>query len=461
MLRSKHLVGLILAATLMATLIPFSAMVYAQTKEETKGFIKAAERAKDKADELMETMETEEIPDAIMKRYDEGLGNLTAAKAELENEDPDIDSAVELAKKAMEAFRDVYEELYTLLEDAGVTTASDDDEKLKGLLQAMDRALVRIGKIRDIVPPETVAANVTKILDSAETYLDLETAELWLAEGRVRETAWNLTQANKLIGLAHSLLKKGGQELKVKRMEHYIDILEKFCDRLHQLAVKAEAGDLVSELEYVNQTFIIVAKAALDKKPPDIQQAMDNLIEARNQLEQIKRDLLELRRGKPPAPSETWHVLADLEDESSFNDVEAYVTKIDKRKSVEFKVEIVSENVPHGVYGMGIAVSTSIDTIDFQVWYREYATPYGWYYQEYPWDTSPVVALGDSGTGITATGDHTGKVFTVDIPIELLGGREATYYFAIQFRTNLRGTYPEDLDLWAQTDASKFAEATV
>ena len=36
MLRSKHLVGLILAATLMATLIPFSTMVYAQSSEEER-----------------------------------------------------------------------------------------------------------------------------------------------------------------------------------------------------------------------------------------------------------------------------------------------------------------------------------------------------------------------------------------------------------------------------------------
>jgi len=300
MLRSKHLFGLILASTLIATLVPFSAMVYAQTKEEAKSFIKVAERAKDKADELMEIMESEglDIPPDTMERYNEGLGNLTAAEAELEKDEPDFNLAVELAKKAMEAFKEVYEELYTLLGDAGVTTESDDEEKAEGLSVAMDRAIVRMDRIRDIVLPGTVAANVTKILDSAKTYIDK--ARTALAEGSINEAAWNWTQANKLIGLAHSLLKKGGQELKVKRMEHYIDILEKFCDRLQRLAEKAgpEAEALLGQLKDVKQ-LIEDAIKALNEDPADIQRAMDKLIEARNQLEEIKQDLLELRRGEP------------------------------------------------------------------------------------------------------------------------------------------------------------------
>jgi len=155
--------------------------------------------------------------------------------------------------------------------------------------------------------------------------------------------------------------------------------------------------------------------------------------------------------------STTWHVPADLGDANTFNDVEAYITKTDKAASVEFKVQIVPDSAH---YGMGIAISTSRSTIGFQVWYREYAEPKGWYYQKYPW-TSTVSELAASGTGITATADYLGKVFTVDIPIELLGGCGAEYYFAIQFRTLLLGTYPAGLNLWAQTDASIFAGAIV
>ncbi len=157
-------------------------------------------------------------------------------------------------------------------------------------------------------------------------------------------------------------------------------------------------------------------------------------------------------------PPVIWYV-DEVPPGGGFNDVEAFVTKIYKAISVEFIVEIISENVPHGVYGMGIAVSTDIDLdIDsFQVWYAEYmGAGADWFYQDYPW-TSPYSELTASGTGITATGEGIlgEKVFTVDIPFELLYG-SAPYYFAIQFRTNLLGTYPSGLDLWAQTDANLF-----
>ena len=160
--------------------------------------------------------------------------------------------------------------------------------------------------------------------------------------------------------------------------------------------------------------------------------------------------------------STTWHVEPSGDP---FDQVEAYVTKTDKVGSVEFKVEIVP-NSDH--YGMGIAISTDVDTIDFQVFYQDWQAPYVWYYQEYGedlggpyhgWETTTPVAL--PHLGITATGDRTGKVFTVDIPIGLLGGCGAEYYFAIQFRTTLMGTYPQKLDLWAQTTAENFALATV
>jgi len=304
-LRSKCLVGLILAATLIATLVPFSGMVYAQTKEEAKGFIKTAERAKDKADELMEIMENEglPIPPATMKRYDEGVGNLTAAEAELEKPEPDLSLAVELAKKAMEAFKEVYEQMHTLLEEKEVTIESEEKEKGEGLLEAMSRALDRIKRIREIVP-DNIEEQIEKILHEAEDYLDIEEARELLAEGMVNQTAWRLTQANKLLGLAHSLLKKGGQELKVKRIEGYLNLIEKFYNRLLRLvdrAVEKElpgAGDLKHQLEEHVLPLIFGpegAKAAFEDG--DYEEAIDKLVDARNMLSEIERAIVESRKG--------------------------------------------------------------------------------------------------------------------------------------------------------------------
>ena len=284
----------------MATLIPFSTMVYAQTKEEAKDFIKMAERAKDKADELMEIMENEdlEISDAIMKRYEEGVGNLTAAEAELENDEPDFGLAVELAEEAMEAFREVYEELYTLLGEAEVTIASDDDEKAQGLLEAMERAQDRIDRIRETVPEE-IEGQIEEILAEAEDYLDIAEAE-GLGEGMVNP----LAQANKLMALAHSLLKKGGQELKVKRIERYLNIIEKLYNKTERLVDKAVekelsgAEDLQTELaEDVWPLIWGTGGAKEDFTAGHYSEAIADLVDARNMLKGIERELLELRRA--------------------------------------------------------------------------------------------------------------------------------------------------------------------
>jgi len=53
MLRSKHLAGLILAAMLTATMVPFSTLVYAQNQENEKAqkFIDMAKEAMGKVEE--------------------------------------------------------------------------------------------------------------------------------------------------------------------------------------------------------------------------------------------------------------------------------------------------------------------------------------------------------------------------------------------------------------------------
>ncbi len=147
---------------------------------------------------------------------------------------------------------------------------------------------------------------------------------------------------------------------------------------------------------------------------------------------------------------------------------EAIITKTNKAGSVEFKVEIISDNPAHWVYGIGIAISTSIETIDFHVTYQEdLGEAADWYYVDYDGGWATPILLEDLDTGIIVTGqgrpegppnsENPGdKIFTVEFPIELLGGPGATYYFAIQFRTNLCVVYPEGLNLWSQTDATNF-----
>jgi hypothetical protein len=164
---------------------------------------------------------------------------------------------------------------------------------------------------------------------------------------------------------------------------------------------------------------------------------------------------------------EIWHGVS--------NGVEAIISKEYSADSVTFTVQIISDNIPHGVYGTGIIISWPITTHKFQV-FLDPSQGNLWYYQQFTghwWDNVPLgagvvtpqVALTASGTGITATGTATDKTKTVTIPVSLLGGYGATYYYAILFTTNIMGTYPAPPVgnphgmswMWYETDATNFA----
>jgi len=71
-------------------------------------------------------------------------------------------------------------------------------------------------------------------------------------------------------------------------------------------------------------------------------------------------------------------------------DVDADIVKEWACCTTTWTVDITSVNVPHGVYGIGLVISTDGSEPAFQVWYAEAGnipagyTEYGWYYQPYP-----------------------------------------------------------------------------
>ena len=156
--------------------------------------------------------------------------------------------------------------------------------------------------------------------------------------------------------------------------------------------------------------------------------------------------------GDVPEVEEYWHVTANLQDTNVFNDVNADVWKITRKDEVEFIVNILDLNIPHpGQYGMGVVISTSpTPTNDtcFQVCYREDLDNL-WHYVSYGtgWGTGVDVTEPNLPAGII--GLRSGRWFYVTIPISYLGGSCSTYYWATQFRTNLLGTFPEGIDVWA------------
>jgi len=302
-LRRKCLVALLI---LIATLMPFSTLVYAQKSEEkrTEKLIELARRAGERIENFINFIYGNEtaittITDAGLK--DEldanrtlfktwGLGNLTDASIALDT--GDFSEANNNATQALSIFREVFKNLNRILEEAEVERGELIDAQ--GLIIAMKRTVERIERIRSLngVPEE-----VLEILDSAEEYLDVETAITWLSEGKANQTAWNLTQANRLISQAYKSLKKKAGELNVKRIESYLKIIGNLYRRNERLINQAihkgiaKAHELNEKLEAVEE-LIEEAKAFAAE---DHSRAIAKLTDARSRLEQIKRDLLKLR----------------------------------------------------------------------------------------------------------------------------------------------------------------------
>jgi len=318
MLRSKHLAGLILVATLMATLIPSLASVYAEgedkQREKAEAFVAVAEEAKNEVDALMSTIGEEGVPPELKTLYDEGVGNLTAAQDELGKEDPDYDLAISLAKEAMRIFRKVYEQLNTLLEgeEAGEETGEETGDEEEGpdveteegeepedpntLMEAIERARRRIDRVEDIID-----ANDAYLTDYAEDELNdlLERAGALLGEAEgalgneppeVSTAAHKLGDAHKLISQAFVALKKAAGALNTGRINGFLTVISKFYDRVARWAER-EGLDYSEELEDIWSLIDGVHTQDQETQFADI---VANLMEARIRLESIQNEI----RGK-------------------------------------------------------------------------------------------------------------------------------------------------------------------
>jgi len=318
MLNTKYIVGLILAATLIVTLIPFSAVVYAKNQEDHRAekFIEMAEQAKQRVDELMDIVEeNQEIPQDITDLYPKGVSTLEAA---VNGQD------TELAKEAMAIFRKVYKQLYTLLEgeeaEAEVETEAESEEETEDeeepkieteeelrdeaedpetLIEAIERARERIERVKDII--EANAAYLTNdsedvlddLLDKAEDLL--EEAEDFLEEDDVSAAAKNLGSARRLISQTFVSLKKAAKALNKGRVKSFLIVISNFYEKIARWVERdGLSEDFEDELEDI-QDLIDDAKGM----EIDIEDVVSNLMDARIRLESIKREILERKKGGP------------------------------------------------------------------------------------------------------------------------------------------------------------------
>jgi len=313
-------VGLILVATLMATLTPSLASVYAEgedkQREKAEAFVAVAAEAKNEVDALMSTME--EVPPDMNTLYEEGEGNLTAAQEELAKEEPDYDLVISLAKEAMRIFRKVYEQLNALLEgeEAAEETAEETEEETgeeegaeateeeegeepadqQTLMQAIERARRKLDRVNG-----TIEANIDYLTEYAEETLRgedgllvnatklLDDAVTALGEGDVSTAAHNLGDAHKLISQTFVILKKAAGALNNGRIRSFLTVITRFYERVARWVQREGcAEEFGGELEEI---WGLIDGADDENPETAFNDIVANLMEARIRLESIQQEI--------------------------------------------------------------------------------------------------------------------------------------------------------------------------
>ena len=284
-----------IAAVLLAMLIlvPASAS-YAEKQEENdqrvEKLIELAERAKDKTQILINM--TYLNTTAIQAIINVGLSGELEDNVTLFNEaaynitNPDYHNVGNLTL-ALGVFRDVYKSINRILAATpGVQKGQLVDRQ--GLIQAMTRALDRIERLEEI---ENLPDATKWILGNATLYLNVTRAIELLQVGMAEEVTYNKTQANKLISLAHSTLQKKAAELKTQRIRSFFKVIENLYNRLDRQVDKLEDGGDLKTMLGTASGHIEIARSAEDE------QALGELVAARNILEEVEQGLKEQRRA--------------------------------------------------------------------------------------------------------------------------------------------------------------------
>jgi len=298
MMKTRRVAVLILLITVIVSTVPASAMLYtqAQSRENNPAekFVELADRARQRVEDLINLMYANETAIKAIEEaglLDELEGNVTLFNEGVENvtnaykalEIGDYEEAIANTTYALRIFREVFRSIHIILKDSELQKGQLIDAQ--GLLEAMRRALERIERLREILSED--ATEAIELLDTAEDYLDIDAARIWLLEGKVNQTAHNLTQANRLIARAYQYLKNQAKKMNAMRIKNYLRRAEQTRKRImEKLEFASKKGInatvLLESLGYQNAT--------------EFRQVLQSLIEdAQGKMKDIKNAIHDLK----------------------------------------------------------------------------------------------------------------------------------------------------------------------
>ena len=310
MMKTSRIAIVIILASIVAMVAPASAAMYGggqSVSDRAEKYVEIADRAGDRVGDLIDlvSLNTTPIEDAGLidefnlnvSLFGTGLEHLENASISLVAED--YESAVGNATEALSIFKEVLRSIHYIMQESGI--ARGDIIEAQGLLTAMDRALERIDRLRELlenIDDEEFAEEIEEaiaLLDEAETYLNKDTAILWLLDGNVTDTAHNLTQANHLISEAHKIIKDLAKESNSWRLGNYLAKMVRARERVRERCQYAggegvDVNAVLNQLGYQNMTEFI---QTLQNMAADARGA-DNFKDALQELREIGQTIREM-----------------------------------------------------------------------------------------------------------------------------------------------------------------------
>ena len=246
MTSKRQLAVLTMLVSVIITAAPFSVIFYGQGQVQAtpaEELVEVADKAEKQVQNLIDLVyanettleEIEEVGllgefENNVTLYYEGFGNLTVAHEALEL--ADYEGAVDYATQALSVFREVFNSIYMILEDAGLHEGQLIDNQ--GLLEAMTRQMQRIDRLRELLP-EDAPDEIKQLLDDAEALLDIEAARTLLLEDKETEVIDTLQEAKELISQVYDYLKEQAKELNAWRIEGYCErVRERIRERFRE-----------------------------------------------------------------------------------------------------------------------------------------------------------------------------------------------------------------------------------
>ncbi len=300
-------VAIAILAILIVSTGSVSAMFYGQSPEiRAERIYEIAESAGQRVADLidlvyvnetvLEMIENATLTEALennVTRYYEGMENVTNAYGALQA--GDYEGVVANATQALSIFREVIRSIHIILRDSEVQKGQIVDAQ--GLLVAMGRALERIERLRELLLED--ATEALELLDEAESYLDIDEARVWLLEGKVSETAHNLTQANQLISQVHRLLRDQAKSLNTWRIGNYLRGIYRVRERMRARfwAANNEGVDVDAVLESLGYQNMTEFMQRLQNMTETAQGKIDDIRDAIQDLKEIGRTIRGMDRA--------------------------------------------------------------------------------------------------------------------------------------------------------------------